>query len=98
MSTWDFLSRIVPVLMSKTLSIPIPEEKGNIENLKIRTSHGGTVIMNLPHIHKDAGSIHGLTYWVKESGTAVSCGPGHRCGSDPVLLQPRRRPAAEALI
>ena len=32
------------------------------------------------------------------SGVAVSCGVGHRCGSDPVLLWLWHRPAATALI
>ena len=30
-----------------------------------------------------AGSIPGLAQWVRESGIAVNCGVGHRCGSDP---------------
>ena len=32
------------------------------------------------------------------SGVSVSCGVGHRCGSDPVLLWLWRRPAATAPI
>ena len=32
------------------------------------------------------GSIPGLIQWVGESGIAVSCGVGRRCGSDPMLL------------
>ena len=37
-----------------------------------------------------------LEHW--ESGVAVSCGVGCRCGSDPALLWLWRRPAATALI
>ena len=40
------------------------------------------------------GSIPGLSQWVKGSGGAVSCGVGHRCGSDLALLWLWYRPAA----
>ena len=53
---------------------------------------------NLTSIHKDAGLIPGLSHWVKGSGAAVSCGIGHRCGSDPALLWLSHRLAAAALI
>ena len=33
-----------------------------------------------------AGSIPGLAQWVKQSGVAMSCGVGHRHGSDLALL------------
>ena len=38
--------------------------------------------------------IPGLAQWVKGSGVAVSCGVGHRHGSDMVLLQHRLAAAA----
>ena len=40
--------------------------------------------------------ISGLAQWVKDPGMAVSCGVGHRRGSDLVLLW--YRPAAAAPI
>jgi len=48
--------------------------------------------------HEVAGSIPGLTQWVKGSVIAVSCGVGLRRSSDVVLLWLWHRPAATALI
>ena len=44
------------------------------------------------------GSVPGLAQWVKGSGVALSCGVGHRRGSDPMLLCLWHRPVATALI
>ena len=50
--------------------------------------------------HEVAGSISGLAQWVGGwgSGIAMSCGVGHRLGSDPTLLWLWRRPVAIAPI
>ena len=48
--------------------------------------------------HEVAGSIPGLAQWVKGSGIAVSCGVGHRCSSDLMLLRLWCRLVATALI
>ena len=49
-------------------------------------SHCGSGETNLTSILEDAGSIPGLAQCAKGSGIAVSCGVGHRHGSDLVLL------------
>ena len=45
---------------------------------------------NLTSIHEDVGSIPGLA---QGSGIPVSCGVGHRRGTDPTLLWLWYRPA-----
>ena len=48
--------------------------------------------------HEVVGSIPGHAQWVKLLALPVSCGVGHTCGSDPMLLQLWRRPETTALI
>ena len=55
-------------------------------------------VENPTRIHKDAGSIPGLTQWVKGYSVAQSCRVGLRHSSDLALLWLWHRLAAVALI
>ena len=59
------------------------------EKLKGGSFCRGAAETTLTSIHEDVGSLASHRY-----GIAVSCGVSHRCGSDPLLLWPRRWPAA----
>ena len=63
-------------------------------------SHCGSAGYELTSIHDDEGLIPGLTHCVKDQALPVSCGVGHICSSEPVLLRLWlwRRPAAVAPI
>ena len=56
------------------------------------------MVVNPTSIHEDSSLIPGLTRWVKDLALAVSCGVGHRPGSDLELLWMWYRPAAAAVI
>ena len=62
------------------------------------SSHHGSAVTNPTSIHEDTGSVLGLAQWVQESSIAMSCGVGHRQGSDLALLWLWCRPAAAAPI
>ena len=51
-----------------------------------KSSHCGTVVMNLTSIHKDLGSIPGPDQWAKGCGIFMSCGVDCRHGLDLALL------------
>ena len=46
----------------------------------------GLAEANPTSMREDAGLIPHRAQWIKGSGIAVSCGIGHRCGSDLALL------------
>ena len=76
----------------------MPQEWPKKKKNTVKSSHRGSAVTNLTSIHEEAGSIPGLALWVKRSGIAVSCGIGHRCLLDLVLLWLWCRPVATATI
>ena len=66
-------------------------------NKQKQSSCRGSAETNLTSTHEDAGSILALLRGLRSS-IAVSCGVGHRHGSDLALLWLWRRLAATALI
>ena len=84
----------------QSLAWKLPHAKGAAKNKK--KIKGVPVVAqwltNPTRNHEVAGSIPGLTQWVKGSGLAVCCGVGHRCDLDPKLLSLWCRLAATALI
>ena len=73
-----------------------------LPNIIIKETRGVLVVAqqvkNLTSIHEDAELMPGLAQWVKGSHIAVSCGIGHRRGSDLALLGLWQRPATVAPI
>ena len=67
----------------------------------VKDLHSGVPVVaqwvtNLTSNPEDVGLIPGLTQRVKDWAFLTSCGIGHRCGSDPILLWLWHRPAAAA--
>ena len=68
------------------------------KNIWLWSSCYGSAVTNPTGNHGDMGLVPGPAQWVKDPAFAVSCGVGHRRGSDPLLLWLWQRPAAAALI
>ena len=62
------------------------KQQKSLTEIEARSSHRGSVVMNLISIHEDADSIPGLAHWVKDPAVQWAGCVGGRHSLDLALL------------